>query len=724
MSESNYENLQNRIIETSKSSELISTDIRFEDLEESNPDFVEMNTLFNNIIDKRRVLFDSFKDLLNTRLEIYQTLLSVYLGAYYHENIKLDLAITRIWLELLNVYNSSEFSNTINTFLTFFTSNPDPLEWGSLEEDQFNSFRRVFLERYNLIKELFIENGVYDTIQWYDTNGLTGEDEKSNFIEYTKGGESVEFENLERTERNELYMLYTLAFLANIKTNSEGFSLSKVEELLNNIISSSNTLVKEVFEEVNFFLNNVRNNLKSFLFSEDTRLELDPEYSRRFSEDLYSKINDYSILLESFSSINEKTIEELKEDGIYDAIFFQSVEIEGELMILKDEILRSIKASDRTLNSYLVFLELPEDNKDKLSNTVDEIMTELLNLTGEDFEFIPVNNGYPNYSSVKNWIEKATDWVPFKDYYKLLLIYIGSVLKDNTNVDTKEFLNYGLLSLWENENIKKTVIYDGNTFEQIPNIDETIDIIEIRKNERELAKDYGIKIKYNINEDIISANLKIILPEIKIIDNLNLSELLTIDWDSSWYTQAEELNETIYFLILKSILKNKNNLEKIIEGCVLTFTQAKEYNFKNVYIELIIRKVLNKLKEYSENNNLDFSTIFSNLDLLEDETILFDILNKYITVWNIFYNPEYDKGVYELLLRDIPDDIVYEWTKVADTENPSNITAIGPKPTASKQDFLDSIVWCESGPDGGIYTSCWKVDMPIRTFKRFIEGFE
>jgi len=676
--------------------------------DKSNQEILKLRNLFAQLISSKKALFSEFEDLIVLKNQIYQTLLSLYFAIIYQTSARRELQKFNMLLELFDIYNSSEFSRKISGFLQYLYDN-------NLEDARTSFFQNYFRLKFNEIERLLYPGKTiylrdqniissqkisvyYSFITKDDTvvleNGDRYLDIDAKLVETKVSGgsnliksfsivktveptigdlwfdpeknilyeailsstwENAKYEIIESSiddpENPEYFLLFSLWFMGFTDKNSPEFNFSRITVYSNYLTTSNENMTNIIFNSATKYIKSIKDYLQSFLYIEDYRKKNDNTYFDKYIKNIYEKFEAYNELLNFSTSVTSKTIEDIKENGIYNTIILEMTNLESLIKTLMDEIIDSLKEINPFIESYSPFLKLPIEKMSSLENTLFNILPKMnLDISSElDFTYINYLKIVP--FSIGDWItrivNKDAGLIIYKDYYTLVLLYVGLFLRSNFSVNYQnlKYSNYALNKLLNSRNIANEVGNINNAFLDIESGEDTV-----KKIEKNLAASHALKVLKNPNNEMISSTLKLVIPELSILDNLDFSSLFELETDLTslnWFTALEGLNKVLYITILKSMLKNKKNIKKKLLSILTMRKNRTGLNLKDIYIENVLKKVIGDILSKT---GLDPSEDdFVNLNQYST-SFIFDILNDYKLVWQTFYKD--DQDFFETMLKN------------------------------------------------------------------------
>jgi hypothetical protein len=614
---------------------------------------IELRKKFAAIMEDRQEMFGETEKLLQARLELYQTVISLVYLTHYFNDVENQIYNATVWFRLLEFSRSSEFITMLETLRR------------GIDDSSVDMFKTYFRERFDELKELLAP--------FRDIRMNKETDEAPTLQENT--GTSYEDIEPENPERPEDYLLYTLGFIY-MAVDDDGYK-DTINSIIDFVSTSNSNLGRITFDRIQEIVTTMKTALRRFIIIDKYRAENDAAYTGKYLQSLLEKIEVYEYNISIFSSITDKTIEEIKEDESYALFFISAQEIRNDINVLLDETIKSIKEINGFFENYSVFLRLPEDTIRNITNTIDEVLPNFKeNLSDEDREYfdedivnedmISVDSNQPD---IKLFIEDMMEMVvadelvfQYKDITNMLMLYLGlQLLKKNLTYTNYSYINYPLYNL-----VNKKIIIESQV--------NVADFNTTKELEQNLAETYEIYIRKDITKELISPSLKNLFKKLRIIDMVDISTVLDYnigyndsdfesvsgmtyynlsddtwrEYTTSWIDivsptegQLEFSNfiHTMYVNTLEALLENKKYLnENLLK--LLEIYSVRGNNFKSVFIEMIVRKAVSAIVNYANGKQTilkDITPIISYINDTEIDTINQKIIKDYKIIRSKFY---------------------------------------------------------------------------------------
>lgn len=478
---------------------------------------IELRQKFAAIMEDRQEMFNETEKLLQARLELYQTVISLIYLTHYFKDVENQLYNATVWFRLLEFSRSAEFMTMLDTLNLLLL----PKE--GLSPEDSSKYKLYFKEKFDEMIALLAPSRV---IRMFKSPG------EAPVLQEDIGSGYVTIENPENPERPEDYILYTLGYIYMSVGDSE--YENTISSIINFVSTSSNNLGNVTFDRIEEIVTNMKTILRRFIILDKYRVQNDASYTGMYIQELLEKIEIYEYNINIFSSITNKTIEEIKDDESYALFFISAQDIRNDINILLDETIKSIQEINNFFDNYSVFLRLPEDTIKNISYTIDTILPNFVeNLSEDDKEYfdselttdemIPVDPEQPN---IKLFIEDMMDLsisedehvFQYKDITTMILLYLGIILiRKNNNYKNFSYINYPLYNLANKSIIVKSQINLENF---------GVSLTSIKSLEQKLAEDYGIRVMKDINKESLSPSLRNTFNKLKILDSVDLSTIL------------------------------------------------------------------------------------------------------------------------------------------------------------------------------------------------------
>jgi hypothetical protein len=651
MAKSEYEKLKESV-EANIRIPVANSSLPLEILPAENTDMVELNEKFRLLIESRTLLFDEFSTLSKKRLEIYETLIDVFYASFYYNNSKQYIKDLSFRFGLYDIFNSEEFNNTISSFLDYITNNS-----GFFTEEKFRSYINYFTNKYNNMKDLLLNNTI--TITYNTTTD-----------KIVINGMDVNI-----YEQGIYLILQFLAFISfkSVNASSASTYINGINILLQNLDYKNRSLSNNIFSAVKTDITNIKNNIKSFMLFQEFRAT-DKGYNENYIKDIKEKFTIYENTLTLFSPAAELTLEKLRRSKLYDFVFIQFEEINSTIIEYLDEVLVSIETINNFIETYSLFTSLPTDISDTFKASLNNINFRFNNFyiskNDTDFDYVGIDGtDNENYLDYNNFLIRSLNWISVNDTFTIFLLFFGIKMKE-FEFNTNKISNYAILSLTNKRLIKSAEI------KQVYSVN--------KEKEEMLSKEYGVKLTSNINSETLDPSIKTLFPESSFLDLLDISFILDINivytlpgttgftngykvydiYEDKFYNfnngswvliqsnnnlfpnNFYRLTRNIFTTLLESFLKNKGNLDSIIEQAVNIFSKRGS-NLKNIYFEIILRKTFKRVLEFLDESAIPVTTINNNsVTIMRNylssniDTLNTFILKEYKTVYNFFYNQE------------------------------------------------------------------------------------
>ena len=416
---------------------------------------IKLRKKFAAIMEDRQEMFGETEKLLQARLELYQTVISLIYLTHYFNDVENQIYNATVWFRLLEFSRSSEFITMLETLRR-------GIDDSSVDDSSVDMFNTYFRERVDMFKTYFRER--FDELKellapFRDIRMSKQTNEAPTLQENTGTGyEDIEPENPERPED---YLLYTLGFIY-MAIDDDDYK-DTINSIIDFVSTSNSNLGRITFDRIQEIVITMKTALRRFIIIDKYRAENDAAYTGQYLQSLLEKIEVYEYNISIFFSITDKTIEEIKEDESYALFFISAQEIRNDINVLLDETIKSIKEINDFFENYSVFLRMPGDTIKNITNTIDEVLPNFKeNLSDEDREYfdediinedmISVDSDQPD---IKLFIEDMMEIVvadelvfQYKDITNILILYLGlQLLKKNRTYTNYSYINYPLYNL-------------------------------------------------------------------------------------------------------------------------------------------------------------------------------------------------------------------------------------------------------------------------------------
>jgi len=628
-----------------------------------------LKSAFNEITTARNTLFSEIETLITSRTEAYQTVITILYLSYFFNEVKssIENEIT-IWYTLLQFSKSKEFSDVLRNLKSYVSIS------GNMTPTKTAQFQDYFQDKFD---ELLSLSG--RDIQMIQTTAGPDiqEDIGSGYVDIDK----------DDPDDAANFLFYTLGYLA----TAEGtfFSFSAIMPVINIIEISERNLASVTFSTLDEEIKKARNNLKRFMILDIHRKENDSSYTGIYTQDIYDKIELYDYYLSRFAGMDQKTMEALHADGTFNLLFLTKEDIDSEIDALSYETIQTIDSINMFLENYAMFVKLPEDSIDQLENTITGLLVNYEENLSEETDkeyFIDADSDenvlmdQPDLATFILDLEELSNLddeaiLFFKDYYNLIILYTGLKLKDYSSSYALNYINYAIKNL-----VTKTEIHRDEI--------DAVTFIDLKKLEESLVDKYEIHVRDIVNNELIDPTIKLIYPKLALLDLVDITLLIennigyndaqftpSVDEDTLYYRISDDtwrkysdsgsgyvwaeytpntltdldlidltnLINTIYISVLEAILEKRASINDIFMKTLRAYAQ-RGYNFKSVFIEMIIRKAFTTITTYAggENTVLDDAVISAIENYLSSDidTTNEKILHEYKTVRSAFYAAE------------------------------------------------------------------------------------
>jgi hypothetical protein len=625
-------------------------------IEDANRDELVLKTFFAKVIESRDDIFKETEKLLTMRTELFQIVITLLYLNHYFSEVEEQIYRATIWFDILSFARSSEFLFALYSFRNYINNLKQD---EAIDQVKKNQYQEYFEEKYEKMLNLIAP--VRDIR--FNSEEMYLEEDKGT------GYEEISFDDPDSPEN---FLLYSLGFLA----KSDDANLERINVIVSFLTTSNNNLARVIFSRLNNIIEKIKMSIRKFIIINEYRILNDPSYTGVAILSLMEKIGVYEYNLTAFSGLMDKTIEEIKENESYSLFFISAQDIRSEIDTVLDDTIKSIIEVNDFFDSYAVFLKLPEYTMNSLNNTINKILPNFkANLPLAESEYFNTSTSDSELSDddrpdIAKFIDERLSLLEngngnfvfqFQDKTNMILLYLGlELLKKNPGYKNYSYINYPLLAMVNKDIIDKSQI-NSEVFTLL------------KGKESFLAEEYGIKVIKYINKDNIQSKLKSIYKKLNIIDIVDFRILLDYNigytssiFDGAFYnleddiwssgempSELEDFINVIFTTVLENILGRKDDINNTIKD-TLEILQNRGRNFKEVFLEMIIRKVFKTISNYAELNETIISSrsLASMKNYISDTSIDFQneiILRDYKEVRNVFYTD--NKNIIDDILK-------------------------------------------------------------------------
>jgi hypothetical protein len=603
---STYNELKLILLEAAKASKRPVQEILDTGL--ANPDAVELNNLFQVLLNERKEVFEKFRVLFEERQHLFQSLLNLTTASFYVRSINPEISNVYKVFQFLEVLGSPVFENNLLNFISV-------MRQPNVDDEFLAKATTYFNENLDFLADLykFAERG---------------------YVFVNESGENmVKFNSIKISEYSspEVLMFYMLNILSGLtEVNVE--SLMTEIETFPSFIRNMRSKVFNSDSELNSSLRKIVDLLDSFLFIQNKRLQDDNQYFADYSQEIDNSISSIVLFIEgTLSGLNFETIEFLKEGNRMIELNLLYTDLKETFSSLVKNILETIKSLSFIIESYYPYFAINEDFVKQFFQSItdfeDMSFEEEINLAieeGTDFNIVFSPEFMKRFSTFYSDIRDREEPLIQDDIYNLFLLYSGIIIKEDGFQVGDELVGYSLSSLLRKNLINRNDVSDV--------------IIDIENKAMELAINHSIVVSEIIDNERISSSLKVISREFEKLDLLLFRDLLESQTDDF----INDFDKRLYFFILSELLSNKRDLNKNIQLLVKVFEKSKN-NFKMIYLEKIIRRVISKMLSINGQLGdlqtvLDDKTLESMRSLENSAQENNELLESYKEVWQFYYN--------------------------------------------------------------------------------------
>jgi uncharacterized repeat protein (TIGR02543 family) len=593
-----------------------------------NSDVIKLTTAFSRIIEARETSFDSFDKLFKKRLEVYDTMFSLFYMSYFSNILFVNAGLISNLFKLLDITGTQEFFNNFLEALYLKQNNPTSQRLIGLSDYFSIKFSELSLEIY---PDSLVEFKLNDQRGLYVDNVLISQSQKE---------EDKIFE-----------MLYFLGALSNIKDNN---FIDEVSNYYEYLIDNETNFNKVIKDRISYRLTIIDSAIKSNKYMDTYREEKDPAYKKTYIQDILTLFDELSEVIVNFSDLGLENLTTVKQSGIYGKLFSLIVDIDGKVNSSISSTFESIKVIEEILENYSIFVRLPSVENSNLLNSIKTAedshkdFDKYSNVIETKFFFNP----FSSILTLTDWVKEITkDKNLNGNINVLMLLYIGANLKEFSSADlSKSISEYAFVNL-----TRKKLIVEGDKGYL------SDEFILKKRKEQELIVVNKIRVKERPQDDLIGFAYKSILPSLEILDYMSFEEVFVRNNPNSSPFNFESSKETDFrlqlkLLIIEAILKDRKNINNNISKLIDSVSDMPKENLKTLYLEICFREAIGSFVSYLEPlaEVSNFSNSIINEDTYNkmndysydpDNTIYNEIksvINKYIEVWEFLYSTDID----------------------------------------------------------------------------------
>lgn len=336
-------------------------------------------------------------------------------------------------------------------------------------------------------------------------------------------------------------------------------------------------------------------------------------------EKMLTSIDD--IKLESFDTI--KLINGEKEN--YEVLFkfnkkYGSL-IEEGLMVI-DSILRSeIRPSDQTIDAEVTIGDLMEDENAAATFNGTKFIYPI------QYDQMQRTDG--SFWAFYEWENMLVKKIGLRDQISnLCLTYLSTYI---TDLIPRGYAKYVPTVYPEIAKYAVTNVLDKKMMqnERSATAIESIQKYENLKNDiKELKRTYGIEVNEDFDSERIMTSLKILLPELEVLDFIKFEDTLKNVYDDKTSLNAD-FDRFLKFVCYKALLKQKKQLKTLIPRIRELLVADSFESIKTLYLRHVLYTAMNELTGDSDS-----------------DTTYTDIVKKYYTIYLDLSNTDVNRFIY------------------------------------------------------------------------------
>lgn len=644
--------------------------------------------IYSSVISSRDEASTAFNNLMTKFVNIYETLFSLAYADLYFRKLYKDLEFINNSIRVMILTGNNNTIDNIyqlNKMLNLLIQSNSSLDAET---------RKLFVKTIKEQKSFF-EN-IKSTIDQYLTEDGNGETTVAKNTSYGY------FYTCLKDLISSIDNVSTGTDQTSVRNNTTAYQyLYKMNESIGKFNEGLELIISEAAQHA-------FDCLYSWQYIESSRESLDSYYYSEFLTDLNDQIDEFTSTLERVSSINSTNITSTDTEDIRMKMLSQSQGILSSIISLTYDCLEVIKLIRTEKENYESILPLTAD----YGNFIVESITTIEEILGQDVEPVTTQEDIMVDSTVSEVFGDQSAVASFqgsqfiKPYYILasdeakktynfaswdsdfliitgttdqieneVLLFLSSFLyhfipnlSDSeaapSNFDVyNDMKNIGVESILEKELIP---ISDGNSMPKFKRYKE------LRTKEKNLTRNYSLKVTSSFENDQIASELKLIFPELYRLSYLKYEKLIRYySGENRSVMTAADFNKSEYnikFLIYKALMVSSDR-SAAMERVSQYLSENCFESIKTCYLKHLILECISDFggTSYTRTN---------------DNTIA--IMRDFLEVYDNFYSSDAD------LLSFISETSFYKF--INNIKTPDNPDAILPEIPTSSTSLLSVLI--------------------------------
>jgi hypothetical protein len=571
---------------------------------------------FSELLIARDEALSNFDNLLDERLKLYLSVIFLMYINKINNNLQSSNVLINFLFQLAKIVSNDEFVKGISR--VFYYSNSENT---GIDSAILSSY---FSEIYETVREL-----LYQTTEIsFSTSDV--------MVISTSTPKTITFDNLDEQEYEDkiLFLVRYISEMNNRQIRLFASKINKYSEFLSG--DGEGSLIKELEASISEYLEEINKSILTVKFINTFMKEKDSNYSDSYIIEIISLFESLDEIMSRLSELSIKTINVLEQTKDIEKFTSTMLDIDGKSRTSLSDVFEAIKTLESFIEDYTPFITIPSNQSASISKTIELI--ESLDYTSQEFIYDPFNDFVISGKEYKisEWINAviATKIID-GDIFNLILMLAGTVLsrEELSEEIGNELKSYSFLNF-----LRKNLIFE----EYLKTAYK-----EKRDMERNLVKVDGLVVRENFNNQKIPFVYKNFLPKLEVLDYIDFIDIKSFSLASPSNEPELKFRENIRILMLEAFAKEKLQLSGTIKRIIDSINSYKGDTLKSLYMELCFREVIELFLTYIDSNESmrvdsltkEIMVKFSNLD---DKNNLTGRITRYLSVWNYFYNQEYD----------------------------------------------------------------------------------
>jgi hypothetical protein len=575
---------------------------------------------FSELLIARDESLSNFDNLLNERLTLYLSVISLMYINKINNNLQSSNVLINFLFQLGKIISNEDFVKSISR--VFYYSNSENI---GIDNTILSSY---FFNIYESIRGL-----LYDEIEiTFSTSDV--------MTINTAVVKTINFDNLDEQEYQDK-ILFLVRYISELgaKTSVQQIRLfaskiNKYSEFLSG--DGEGSLIKELGENISDYLLEIDKSILTIKFINEFMKEKDSNYKDTYIVEIIGLFDSLSEILERLSEVTVKNINILENTGDITKFTSTMLDIDGKSRDTLNNVFEAIKILEAFLEDYTPFITIPSNQSSSLMRTIELI--ESLDYSSQNFIYDPFEDFLISGKEYKisEWIRAVINTkIIDGDIFNLIIMLAGTVLyrEELSEEIGSELKSYSFLNF-----LRKNLIFE----EYLKTAYK-----EKRDMERDLVKVDKLVVSEDFNNQKIPFVYKNSLPKLEVLDYIDFTNIKYFSSSPPANEPELKFRENIRILILESFSREKLQLAGTVKKIINYINSGKGQTLKSLYMELCFREVIELFLDYIDSNESaiidpltkEIMIKFSNTD---DKNNLISRITKYLSVWNYFYNQEYD----------------------------------------------------------------------------------